>query len=73
MKFTINNVSYIISERKEPGTKPALFLLRLTGKSRQYVSSLYPTGVNNQYRFEYQQNQFILDIGRLTITPLTLA
>lgn len=72
MKFTINNVSYLMAERKQSGTKPAFFLLRLTGKSRQYVSSLYPTGVDNQYRFEYQQNQFILDIGKLTITPLTL-
>lgn len=62
-----------MAERKQSGTKPALFLLRLTGKARQYVSSLYPTSVNNQYRFEYQQNQFILDIGQLTITPLTLA
>jgi hypothetical protein len=73
MKFTINNVSYLMAERKQSGTKPAFFLLRLTGKAREYVSSLYPTGVNNQYRFEYQQNQFILDIGQLTITPLTLA
>jgi hypothetical protein len=70
MKFTINNVSYIISERKEPGTKPPLFLLRLTGKERQYVSSLFPTNVNSRYRFDYQQKQFILDIKQLTITPL---
>jgi hypothetical protein len=70
MKFTINNVTYIISERKKPGTKPALFLLRLSGIERQYVSSLFPTGVNSRYRFDYQQNQFILDIKQLTITPL---
>jgi len=70
MKFTINNVTYIISERKKSGTKPALFLLRLSGIERQYVSSLFPTGVNSRYRFDYQQNQFILDIKQLTITPL---
>jgi len=70
MKFTINNVTYIISERKKSGTKPVLFLLRLSGIERQYVSSLFPTGVNSRYRFDYQQNQFILDIKQLTITPL---
>jgi hypothetical protein len=70
MKFTINNVTYIISKRKELGTKPELFLLRLTGKERQYVSSLFPTNVNSRYRFDYQQKQFILDIKQLTITPL---
>ena len=70
MKFTINNVTYIISKRKEPGTKPELFLLRLSGVERQYVSSLFPTNVNSRYRFDYQQKQFILDIKQLTITPL---
>ena len=38
MKVIIDNQTYIISERKNQGNKPTLFMLRLTGKARQYVS-----------------------------------
>jgi hypothetical protein len=61
MKVIIDNQIYIISERKNPGSKPVLFMLRLTGKARQYVSSLY--------RFDEQGSSFLLNLNDATIKP----
>jgi hypothetical protein len=69
MKVIINNQTYIISERKNQGNKPTLFMLRLTGKSRQYVSSLFPTGRQNVYRFDEQGSSFLLNLNDATIKP----
>jgi hypothetical protein len=73
MKFIIDNQTYIISERKSPGNKPKLFMLRLTGKARQYVSSLFPTDRQNVYRFDEQGSTFLLDLNHATITPVVRA
>jgi len=56
-----------MAERKQSGTKPAFFLLRLTGKSRQYVSSLFPTDRQNVYRFDEQGRSFLLNLNDKTI------
>ena len=58
-----------MAERKQSGTKPAFFLLRLTGKARQYVSSLYPTDRPNIYRFDEQGSSFLLNLNDATIKP----
>ena len=69
MKIIIDGHTYIISERKNKGNKPTLFMLRLTGKSRQYVSSLFPTGRQNVYRFDEQGSSFLLNLNDATIKP----
>ena len=73
MKVIIDNQTYIISERKNPVNKPVLFLLRLTGKARQYVSSLFPTDRRNVYRFDEQGSTFLLNLNDATITPVIRA
>lgn len=73
MKVIIDNQTYIISERKSPVNKPVLFLLRLTGKARQYVSSLFPTDRRNVYRFDEQGSTFLLNLNDATITPVVRA
>ena len=69
MKVIIDNQTYIISERKNQGNKPTLFMLRLTGKARQYVSSLFPTDRPNIYRFDEQGSSFLLNLNDATIKP----
>jgi len=69
MKVIINNQTYIISERKNPDGKPALFMLRLKGKERIYVSSLFPTDRQNVYRFDEQGSSFLLNLNDKTIKP----
>ena len=73
MKVIIDNQTYIISERKNQGNKPTLFMLRLTGKARQYVSSLFPTNRQNIYRFDEQGCSFLLNLNDATITPVVRA
>ena len=69
MKVIINNQTYIISERKNQGNKPTLFMLRLKGKERIYVSSLFPTDRQNVYRFDEQGSSFLLNLNDKTIKP----
>ena len=69
MKVIIEGQTYIISERKSQGNKPTLFMLRLTGKARQYVSSLFPTDRPNIYRFDEQGSSFLLNLNDATIKP----
>jgi hypothetical protein len=69
MKVIIDNQTYIISERKNQGNKPTLFMLRLTGKARQYVSSLFLTDRQNVYRFDEQGSSFLLNLNDATIKP----
>lgn len=71
MILIIKGQTYIISERKNQGNKPTLFMLKLTGKARQYVSSLYPTDILNVYRFDYRGQQYTLDIEQKTINLIT--
>ena len=73
MKVIIDNQTYIISERKSPVNKPVLFMLMLTGKARQYVSSLFPTDRRNVYRFDEQGSTFLLNLNDATITPVIRA
>ena len=69
MKVIIDNQTYIISERKNQGNKPALFMLRMNGKERIYVSSLFPTDRQNVYRFDEQGCSFLLNLNDKTIKP----
>lgn len=69
MKVIINNQTYIISERKNKCNKPTLFMLRLNGKERIYVSSLFPTDRQNIYRFDEQGSSFLLNLNDKTIKP----
>ena len=48
-------------------------MLRLTGKARQYVSSLFPTDRRNVYRFDEQGSTFLLNLNDATITPVVRA
>ena len=69
MKIIIDDQTYIISERKNKGNKPALYMLRLNGKERIYVSSLFPTDRQNVYRFDEQGCSFLLNLNDKTIKP----
>ena len=69
MKIIIDGHTYIISERKNKGNKPALYMLRLNGKERIYVSSLFPTDRQNIYRFDEQGYSFLLNLNDATIKP----
>ena len=69
MKIIIDGQTYIISERKNQGNKPTLFMLRLAGKARQYVSSLFPTDRQNVYRFDEEGSSFLLNLNDKTIKP----
>ena len=69
MKIIIDGQTYIISERKNQVNKPTLFMLRLTGEARQYVSSLFPTDRQNVYRFDEQGSSFLLNLNDKTIKP----
>ena len=69
MKIIIDGHTYIISERKNKGNKPALYMLRLNGKERIYVSSLFPTDRQNIYRFDEQGSSFLLNLNDTTIKP----
>ena len=69
MKVIIDNQTYIISERKNQGNKPALYMLRLKGEQRIYVSSLFPTDRQNVYRFDEQGSSFLLNLNDKTIKP----
>ncbi len=73
MKIIIEGQTYIISERKNQGNKPVLFMLRLTGNARQYVSSLFPTDRQNVYRFDEQGNTYLLNLNDATIKPTVRA
>jgi len=70
MKISIQGQDYIISQRNVPGNKPKLFMLRLTGKARQYVSSLFPTDRVNVYRFDENGIRYSLDLNDHTIRPI---
>jgi hypothetical protein len=68
MKLLIDGRTYIISSRKAAaGKKAELFLLLLSGSSRKYISSLYPTGNESVYRFEYEGKRYILNKEKRTI------
>jgi hypothetical protein len=57
--------TYLIGQRKRvTPSKSQFFLLRIIGKKRSYISSLYGTYPN--YEFEYQGKRF-----RLTLTDTT--
>ena len=70
MRINIEGQDYIISQRNAPGKKPVLFMLRLTGKSRQYVISLFPTDRLNVYRFDENGIRYCLDLNNHTIKPI---
>lgn len=70
MQISINGTDYIISQRNATGKKPRLFILRLTGKARQYVSSLFPTDRHNVYRFDENGIRYCLDLNKATIKPI---
>lgn len=71
MQFTFNGKKYIISTRKiSPGDtvsargKSSLYLLQVQADGRRkYLSSLYPAGRPNQYRFEVNGLFYVLDLG----------
>jgi hypothetical protein len=68
MKLLIDGRTYIISSRKAAtGKKAGLFLLLLSGSSRKYISSLYPTGKEGIYKFEYEGNRYILNRDKCII------
>jgi hypothetical protein len=67
MKLTIDDNSYIIVERKNIGNKPLLYMLKLIGKNREYVSSLFPTDRQNIFNFDYKGEKFTIDIVKAII------
>lgn len=69
MKLLIDGNTYIISSRKTAaGKKSVLFLLLVSpDSSRKYISSLYPTGQEGVYKFEYEGNRYILNRNKSII------
>ena len=57
--------TFILSERLATTKKKGeLFILNLKGKTREYISSLYPTSKPNTYNFDYKGNNFSLFLGK---------
>lgn len=52
MKIQYNGYTFVISERKNPGNKPKLFLM-MKEPRQQYISSLFPEG-DGIYRLDYE-------------------
>jgi hypothetical protein len=68
MKLVINGKTYIIGTRKKlDRNKPYQYLLRLDGKDRFYISSLFPTKQLGIYELEYQGKRYILNTLNSTI------
>lgn len=65
----------LISERRQPSSKPRLFILhRAPNGQRTYVSSLYPIDESNEiYKFDYFAKKYLLSLepDRATIQPLS--
>ena len=62
-KFYINGKKFYIKERKKDlEKKPKHFLAHISPNNFQYISSLFPTGTEGKYNFDYQQELFELEL-----------
>lgn len=73
MQFTYENRQFIVSERRHRiGSKSRLFLLEVLPSGRRaYVSSLYPTGTADLYRFETSGTWYTVSLATGIIQPET--
>jgi hypothetical protein len=70
--FLVGNRKFVIKERKEPTTKPKLYLIGLS--PFQYISSLFPVDntISESYTFDYQKKLYMLrkQAGQVEVTEL---
>lgn len=68
-KFYIENIKYIIRERKSGITsrKTKYFISALKGKAHEYISSLYKES-KDVYSFDYKNNNYTLIWSTTTVT-----
>jgi len=65
--ITDGDSTYLISQRKRlTPSKPKHFLLRIEGKKRLYISSLY--GQYPNYKFEYSGERYKLTLTDVSAT-----
>ena len=64
-KLIGSEFTFILSERLATTKKKGyLFILNLKGKTREYISSLYPTSTPDTYKFDYKGNNYTLFLGK---------
>lgn len=56
--FYFDNEKILILTRKNCTKKPKHYLFN--PKKKKYISSLYPTNIENQYTFDYEQTMYKL-------------
>jgi hypothetical protein len=65
--FFVEGAKYLIRERKQArGKKPQYYLVKL--EPFQYVSSLFPTGEEESYTFDYEQKLYRLERKEHSVT-----
>jgi uncharacterized protein (UPF0128 family) len=62
-KFYVNGKKFYIRERKKDlEKKPKYYLAHISPNNFQYISSLFPSGAEGKYNFDYQQELFELEL-----------
>jgi len=68
-KLTYENYTYLICKRvKSTKRKSETFLVKINGKEREYLSSLYPTPTQDTYNLDFKGIKYTLWLGQETAT-----
>jgi hypothetical protein len=68
-KLSFENYTYLICTRAKTGKrKSKTFLVKVTGKEREYLSSLYPTSIQDTYNLDFKGVKYTLWLGQETAT-----
>jgi len=66
-KLKAENYTYLICTRAKSSKKKAkTFLVKVEGKQREYLSSLYSTSTPDTYNLDYQGVKYTLELNRET-------
>jgi hypothetical protein len=66
-RLSFENYTYLICTRvKSTKRKSKTFLVKITGKEREYLSSLYPTPTQNTFNLDYQGIKYTLELNKET-------
>jgi len=64
-KLLAENYTYLICTRAKTGKrKSKTFLVKITGKEREYLSSLYPTPIQDTFNLDYQGVKYTLELNQ---------
>lgn len=62
-KFYVDGKRLTVLERKkETQRKPKYYLACITRNGFEYISSLYPSGANGKYNFDYKHKLYELEL-----------